>query len=104
MEYDLIIPLSHNSQFIMKKFAQKYKKHLLFAVLGATLGFAYWRFVGCTSGTCPLTSNWHTSVLFGSLIGFLAVPDRKNKTEDISKRDSDTHTHTHTHTDNNSKQ
>ena len=57
----------------------KYWKTALFGFIGAGLGFAYWRFIGCTSGSCPLTANWHTSVLFGGLIGVLAVPaKRKN--------------------------
>ena len=66
---------------IMRTFAQKYWKPALFTVIGAGLGFAYWRFIGCTSGTCPMTSNWHTTVLFGGLIGMLAVPQRKKKSK-----------------------
>jgi hypothetical protein len=57
----------------------KYWKTALFATLGASIGFAYWRFVGCSSGTCPLTSNWHTSTLMGGLIGLLAAPNIKMK-------------------------
>jgi hypothetical protein len=53
----------------------------LFTLAGALAGFAYWRFVGCTSGSCPLTANWHTSVLFGGLIGMLAVPAKKSSSE-----------------------
>jgi hypothetical protein len=64
----------------MKSMVDKYWKTALFAVIGAGLGFAYWRFVGCTSGSCPLTSNWHTSALMGGLIGLLAAPSgRKGK-------------------------
>ena len=69
----------------MKKIAQKYWKHALFTFAGAILGFAYWKFVGCASGTCPITANWHTSVLFGSLIGMLAVPARKKNPKDIKQ-------------------
>ncbi len=61
----------------MKKIFDTYWKTGLFMLVGAGLGFAYWRFVGCTSGTCPLTANWHTSTLMGGLIGMLAVPSRK---------------------------
>ena len=80
----------------MGKIAQKYWKHILFTMVGATLGFTYWKFVGCTSGTCPITANWHTSVLFGSLIGWLAVPARKNKTGDNTKTGSDIQTENNT--------
>jgi hypothetical protein len=61
----------------MKRIFDKYWKTALFTVIGAGLGFAYWRFVGCSSGTCPLTANWHTSTLMGGLIGMLATPSRK---------------------------
>ena len=60
----------------MKALFIKYRKTVLFTLVGAMIGFAYWRFIGCTSGTCPLTANWHTSTLFGGLIGMLAVSSR----------------------------
>jgi len=68
----------------MGRITQKYWKYAMFTVIGAGVGFAYWKFIGCASGTCPMTSNWHTTTLFGGLIGFLAVPvwkDEINKPE-----------------------
>ncbi len=50
------------------------KKHLLriiFLVVGALAGLAYWYFIGCTSGSCPIKSVWHMSTLFGGIIGYL---------------------------------
>ncbi len=41
------------------------------AVLGGGLGFVYYKFVGCTSGTCPLTSSPIISTLYGALVGTL---------------------------------
>ena len=41
------------------------------AVLGAGLGFAYYKFVGCSSGTCPLTSNPWISSIYGAVLGGL---------------------------------
>jgi hypothetical protein len=40
-------------------------------LLGGGLGFAYYRFVGCASGTCPLTSNPYISTIYGAVIGIL---------------------------------
>jgi len=40
-------------------------------VVGGALGFAYYKFVGCSSGTCPLTSNPFISTLYGSVLGAL---------------------------------
>jgi hypothetical protein len=61
----------------MKEMYMKYRKTALFTLIGAALGFAYWRFIGCSGGTCPLTANWHTSTLMGGLIGMIATPVKK---------------------------
>jgi hypothetical protein len=42
-------------------------------VIGAALGFAYYKFVGCASGTCLITSSPFMSTLFGAIIGVLIV-------------------------------
>ena len=45
---------------------------LLVHVLGgAALGYAYFRVVGCRTGTCPLTARWWSSTGYGALLGFL---------------------------------
>ena len=44
---------------------------VLFIVLGAALGFAWHRFVGCRTGTCAITANPYTSTLYGAAMGFL---------------------------------
>jgi len=38
-------------------------------VVGGVLGFANYRFVGCKTGACPLTSNPWVSTLYGMLVG-----------------------------------
>ena len=40
-------------------------------VAGGGLGFAFYKFVGCSTGTCPLTSNPFTSTLYGAVVGAL---------------------------------
>lgn len=40
-------------------------------VLGAAAGFAYYYFIGCSSGSCPITSRPVNSTLYGALIGGL---------------------------------
>ena len=39
--------------------------------LGAVLGFLYYKFVGCATGSCPITRNPWTSTLYGAVIGGL---------------------------------
>lgn len=40
-------------------------------VVGAVLGLAYQRFIGCRTGTCPITANPWVSTLYGATMGFL---------------------------------
>jgi hypothetical protein len=40
---------------------------------GGVVGFLYFQFVGCKSGTCAITSNPFSSILFGGLLGFLLL-------------------------------
>jgi hypothetical protein len=42
-------------------------------VIGGGLGFAYYKLVGCSSGTCPLTSNPIISTIYGSVFGALVA-------------------------------
>ncbi|MGQ9663260.1 MAG: DUF6132 family protein [Kiritimatiellia bacterium] len=43
------------------------------AVVGGLLGYGMYRFVGCSSGACPITSNPWTSTLFGMVLGALVA-------------------------------
>ena len=46
---------------------------LIGPVIGAVLGFGYYRLVGCASGTCPITSNPWASTIYGAVMGFLVA-------------------------------
>ncbi len=50
---------------------KKKQLQLIFLVLGGIGGFLYWRFVGCTSGTCAIKSVWYWSTLWGAGVGYL---------------------------------
>lgn len=47
-------------------------KLVAFVVVGALGGLAYYKFVGCRSGVCPITSNPYISTAYGAVIGYLA--------------------------------
>jgi hypothetical protein len=42
-------------------------------VIGAALGFGYYKFVGCASGACPLTSNPWIATIYGAVVGALVA-------------------------------
>ena len=46
-------------------------KVLLGVIVGGGLGFAYYYFIGCYSGTCPIQSNPYVATLYGSALGFV---------------------------------
>ncbi|MCE9612769.1 MAG: DUF6132 family protein [Lentisphaerae bacterium] len=46
---------------------------ILGAVIGAAIGFAMYRFVGCKTGACPLTANPWVAMMLWGLIGALAA-------------------------------
>ena len=53
-----------------------FKRHwltLLGIALGAAGGFLYWNFIGCTTGTCPITSSPMNSSVWGAIIGGLLL-------------------------------
>jgi hypothetical protein len=41
-------------------------------LIGATGMAAYAHFVGCRTGTCPITSNVWTASLYGAVVGLVA--------------------------------
>ncbi len=55
----------------MKKNIKKWVKPILFTVGGALAGLAYYYFVGCSSGTCPLTFHPLVTMFYMGLVGWL---------------------------------
>jgi hypothetical protein len=50
---------------------------ILAVLLGGAAGYAYYYFVGCTTGTCPITSNPYISTGYGALFGLVLASGRK---------------------------
>lgn len=55
----------------MKKNMKKWLKPTLFIAGGAMIGLAYYYFIGCSSGTCPLTSHPLVTMVYMGLVGWL---------------------------------
>jgi phage shock protein E len=53
------------------KYLVKYKLTLVGVLLGALGGYMYYHFVGCSSGTCAITSKPLNSTLYGAMMGGL---------------------------------
>lgn len=70
-----------------KEFLRRYGFTLLGIAIGLAGGYLYWQYVGCSTGTCPITSSPVMSSIWGAVIGGLLFssfnPDRKqiNKEE-----------------------
>lgn len=39
--------------------------------IGALAGFLYWKFIGCSTGSCAITANPYMSTIYGALLGRL---------------------------------
>ena len=57
----------------MKKWFNNNTLYLIGAILGAVAGYMYWKFVGCSSGTCAITSKPVNSILYGAMLGALLL-------------------------------
>ncbi len=55
----------------MKKFINDNRLYLIGAIAGAIGGFLYWKFIGCSTGTCMITSSPVRSSLYFALMGAL---------------------------------
>lgn len=47
------------------------------AVIGGVAGYAFYRFIGCSTGACPITSNPWISTAYGVLLGLVIAGMKK---------------------------
>lgn len=55
----------------MKKWILTNKLYWIGAIVGAVAGFLYWKYVGCLTGTCAITSNPVRSTVYFAVMGAL---------------------------------
>lgn len=60
-------------------FLQKNSRTIAGIILGAVGGFLYWKFIGCSTGSCAITSSPYNSTLYGSVMGGLIFSIFKKK-------------------------
>jgi hypothetical protein len=74
------------------KFLKKHLqlKHIIGLLVGVAGGFLYYWFVGCSSGSCAITSNPWMSMLWGTIMGYLIadmIPIKAKKTTTDKEQD-----------------
>lgn len=61
-------------------------KRVLPVLAGGILGYAYYYFIGCNSGSCAITSSPYVSTLYGSFLGLIfAIPSKKKNEKTDNK-------------------
>lgn len=70
----------------IKTFFGKNALTIVGIAIGAVAGYFYWKFIGCTTGSCAITSNPFNSTLYGAVMGGLLVSTFKKdkKQYDVS--------------------
>lgn len=77
----------------MKYFFKKHWLKITGIGVGTLAGYLYYHYVGCVSGTCPITSNPYRMMIYGALIGYLVFDlfsvDKRNKKVDKVSENKD---------------
>lgn len=76
-KYTVLDSPSENARFYQKILHTKLYRIILGVVAGGVVGFLYWYFIGCTGGTCPLTSSPYKTVAMFALLGGMFAKDKK---------------------------
>lgn len=60
-------------------FLNKHKLIIIGVAVGAIAGYLYYYFIGCSSGTCAITSRPLNSTIYGAVMGGLLFNLFQNK-------------------------
>lgn len=63
----------------MKKWFSNNLLYFIGAVAGAGAGYLYWQTIGCSGGSCAITSKPLNSTLYGAAMGALGLGMFKKK-------------------------
>ncbi|SDG35130.1 hypothetical protein SAMN05421825_3126 [Epilithonimonas hungarica] len=55
----------------MKILSKKIMVSLIGAFLGGVAGYLYYYFIGCSTGSCTITSRPFNSITYGAIMGYL---------------------------------
>jgi uncharacterized membrane protein YdjX (TVP38/TMEM64 family) len=66
----------------MKKWFKKYQLFVIGSLVGGLAGYLYYAFIGCSTGTCRITSSPINSTLYFATVGaFLMGTFKKEETK-----------------------
>lgn len=66
----------------MKKWILDYKLYFIGAAIGGIVGFLYWKYIGCVTGTCAITSKPLNSTLYFAFFGSILLSFFKKESTD----------------------
>lgn len=71
------------------KFVKKYALAIIGVALGATAGYFYWKYIGCNTGSCAITSKPLNSTVYGALMGGLlfSLFQKEKKAYNVAEHD-----------------
>jgi hypothetical protein len=67
----------------MKTFIKEQYLVIIGVLVGAIVGYLYWKNIGCASGTCMITSKPFNSVIYFGLLGGLLFSMFKKTTSHV---------------------
>ncbi len=72
----------------MKKWFNINLLYIIGAFVGAIAGYLYWHQIGCSSGTCIITSKPLNSTVYGALMGALlfGIFKKENKKQALKEK------------------
>lgn len=67
---------------------KNYIKNKTFAIIGLLIGalggYLYWKFIGCNTGTCAITSSPINSTIYGAFMGaIIGLSLQKDKKQTV---------------------
>lgn len=75
----------------MKKWMANNWLYVAGSLAGGIGGWLYWKFVGCTTGTCPITSKPLNSTLYFAVMGalFFSIFKKKETVAAVEQKKGD---------------
>lgn len=71
----------------MRLLNQNWKKVGLYGLVGLALGYAYYYFIGCNSGSCAISSNPYLTSGYGLGAGIFMALEFGKKSKESRKQD-----------------